>query len=301
MTSRAPRLVALWVGLAIAAPSATSRAAEPTKAECLDASEAWLAQRKAGKLREARGKLLVCAAESCPKDVREECAQHVAEISAAIPTVVFEVKDASGQDVSAVKVTIDGAPLVDRLDGTAIPLDPGDHRFTFVAEGLPPAEKTLAVHEGEKGRLERIDLTARAEALGHPAAPPAVPPATTADEPSGTPGGAQRAIGLVVGGAGVAGIAVGAIFGAVAQSKWSQAKTNCGTGCGPDAPAQQEKNEAQSAASTATVAFIAGGVAMGIGAVVWLTARRAAGPVTELTLVPAFGAGLEGLTLRGAF
>ena len=137
MTSRTPLLVALTVGLSIAIPC-IARAAEPTKTDCLDASEAWLAQRKAGKLRAARGELLVCAAASCPKDVREECAQHVPEIGAAIPTLVFEVKDASGEDVSAVRVTLDGAPLVDWLDGTAIPLDPGDHLFTFVAEGLPP-------------------------------------------------------------------------------------------------------------------------------------------------------------------
>jgi hypothetical protein len=299
MTSRAPLFFALTIGLSIAVPRA-SRAAGPTKADCLDASEAWLAQRKAGKLREARRELLVCAAASCPKDVREECAQHVPEIGAAIPTVVFEVKDASGEDVGAVRVTLDGAPLVDRLDGTAIPLDPGERLFTFAAAGLPPVEKRLVIREGEKGRLERIDLVAP---VARPAAAPDIPPAMAAvtDEPARPAGGAQRGIGLVLAGAGVAGIAVGAAFGLAAQSKWAQAKTDCGPGCGPDAPAQQEKSEAQKDAGASTIAFVAGGVAVAVGAVLWLTAPRSTSPVTGLQVVPAVGVGLQGLTLRGAF
>ena len=83
--------------------------------------------------------------------------------------------------------------------------------------------------------------------------------------------------------------------------KWSQAKTDCGAGCAPDAPAQQEKSDALSDAGASTLAFVAGGVAVAVGAVLWLTAPRTAGPVTGLQVAPAVGVGLQGLALRGGF
>ena len=43
-----------------------------------------------------------------PADVRDECAEHVPQLNAAIPSVVFVAQDAAGNDISAVKVTMDG-------------------------------------------------------------------------------------------------------------------------------------------------------------------------------------------------
>jgi hypothetical protein len=77
-----------------------------------------------------------------------------------MPTIVFEVKDASGNELTAVRVTIDGELLASHLEGTAISLDPGEHTFAFAAEGQPKVEKKLVVHEGEKERHEVISLDA---------------------------------------------------------------------------------------------------------------------------------------------
>src|SRR5258708_26813421 len=106
----------LAAGILTTLASTLSHASEPTKVECLKASDAWLDNRKVGKLREAHAQVLMCAASSCPRDIREECGRHVGEVEAAIPTVVFIVKDAGGNDFSAVKVSVDGTPLVDRVD-----------------------------------------------------------------------------------------------------------------------------------------------------------------------------------------
>ena len=63
--------------------------------------------------------------------MRDDCAQRLDEIDRVQPTIVFEVHDGSGKDLSAVRVLLDGRPWLDRVDGAAVPLDPGAHTFTF--------------------------------------------------------------------------------------------------------------------------------------------------------------------------
>jgi hypothetical protein len=130
---------AAWIAGTL--PARPARAADPTTADCLSASETSLALRNQHQLRAARAQLLVCAHASCPADVRKECTRRVSDINAAMPTVVFEAKDTSGNDISAVKVSIDGQPLVERLEGTALSIDPGEHSFTFEAPGQPTVHK----------------------------------------------------------------------------------------------------------------------------------------------------------------
>ena len=131
-----------------------ARAAEPNKLECIAANGSAQDLRRAGKLREAREKLAVCVSESCPGPVREDCAQRLAEVDQAMPSIVFEAKDGAGNDVASVTVTMDGQ----RVDKPGMPVqaDPGEHRFVFEAEGMPRTEKTIVVREGERERHERV-------------------------------------------------------------------------------------------------------------------------------------------------
>jgi hypothetical protein len=77
-------------------------------------------------------------------------------VNAAIPTVVFEAKDASGNDLVPVDVKMDGKLIAERLDGTALSIDPGEHAFTFASAGKTSVQKHFVIHEGEKNRRERI-------------------------------------------------------------------------------------------------------------------------------------------------
>jgi hypothetical protein len=205
------RTRALLAGLAVAAMSATA-SASPTKQECLAANDKAQDLRNAGKLKDAREQLAVCISQSCPGPVRDDCTQRLTEIATAQPSVVFAVKDGGGNDLSAVSVTVDGQPLVGRLDGSAIDVDPGDHVFRFESGGAV-ANKHFVVREGEKGRREAIVVRAT--------------PAPAGPVPSEQSGSTQRTAGLVVGGVGVAGVVIGSIFGALALS----AKP---TGCPPN-------------------------------------------------------------------
>src|ERR1700690_180086 len=108
-----------------------SRADVPTD-QCIgaNAKAQWL--RQAGKFGEAREQLKSCAEASCPGMVRDDCMQRLDELERAQPTIVFDVKDSAGKDISAVAVTVDGRRLADRLDGRAIAVDSGEHTFSFL-------------------------------------------------------------------------------------------------------------------------------------------------------------------------
>ena len=151
--------------------------AEPTTLECITAYEDSVPLRKNHQLKAARAKLLTCSSESCPADVRAECIGRLPEIDASMPTVVFEAKDAAGTMVFAVKVKMDGELLAERLQGSALPIDPGEHTFTFEAAGRPSVEKHLMIFEGEKLRRERVEF--EAIAAPKPAPPPPVTLATS--------------------------------------------------------------------------------------------------------------------------
>jgi hypothetical protein len=241
--------------------------AAPNASECALAAEKSLALRKQHELRAARTELLVCAATSCPDVIREECARRMADVNAAIPTVVFEARDEAGRDMSAVTVTMDGAKLADKLDGTAIPIEPGEHAFTFEAPPLPSVQRSFVVREGEKDRREQIVLAA--------------PATTTVTTPSvfvnvePKPPKTQRTIALGVGAAGLASLIAGFAFGAVAAVDWSHAQTDCGSGCGPSSPAQGERSDALGAATVSNVTLIVGAVFLATSVVLWLTAPRA--------------------------
>jgi hypothetical protein len=142
----------------LAALGATRTAAADDKATCLEAASEGQTLRDAHKLFEARAKFRVCAAAGCPAVVQSDCAHWLDEADKAQPTVVFIAKDASGKDVSAVRVTVDGKPLTETLDGTGLAVDPGRHVFTFTVAGQAPVATTLVLASGEKDRREHISL-----------------------------------------------------------------------------------------------------------------------------------------------
>jgi hypothetical protein len=131
---------------------------DPTREQCFAANESAQSLRQSGKFQPARAQLLTCIAPSCPSAVRTDCEERLNELEKAMPTIVFAAKGPDGSDVSAVKVTMDGAPLVERLDGVAVAVEPGEHSFEFTAEGYPTVSKKLVVREGVKGRAEAIRL-----------------------------------------------------------------------------------------------------------------------------------------------
>jgi len=123
------------------------------KARCISASEQGQQLRDSGKYKAARDAFAQCARDACPALVRRDCTRWLADVTQLWPSVVFGAKDPSGNDLTAVTVTADGAQMTATLDGKPVQVDPGDHVFRFEAKGFRAVERDVLVRAGEKSRL----------------------------------------------------------------------------------------------------------------------------------------------------
>jgi hypothetical protein len=159
------------VAFAILAFPAMAQAADAVDT-CVDAADRAQSLRDDGKLIEAREKILLCAASSCPTVVAKQCVKWLHEVDGELPSVLLRVRDAEGKDVSDAEVRIDGEAVAGALAGRAIPVNPGPHKLTFHREGSADAEESLVIRAGDKNRAVDVQL----KALTATAAPPPVTP-----------------------------------------------------------------------------------------------------------------------------
>jgi hypothetical protein len=298
MTARALAVAAL--ALTPLLFSATALAV--TKDQCVDADTEGQSLRRHGKLSAARERLRVCADATCPGLVRDDCTQRIDEIERAQPTIVFAAHDEAGRDLAAVAVTMDGQPFADRLDGAALPADPGQHDFVFSSEGQPPVTRTIVLREGEKGRREVVVIARPASVAASTSSSAAPPP------PPAPSSGAQTTIGLVAGAAGIVAIGVGAVFGVMASSSWSSSQSECASpsDCSNHAQAVSDHDAASTEATVSTVGFALGGALLAGGLVLWLTAPKDTSPeasseARSIRVAPTVGRRGAGVALGGSF
>lgn len=157
------------------------------------------------------------------------------------------------------EVIVDRAPLAPAAFGAPLPVDPGRHVAVVRAPGHAETRQEIDVGEGEKRDLT-LDVG------------PALPTkdVTVTTEPPRT----QKVAGLVVGGVGVVGLAVGTFFGIASKTTYDDALSHCPTGpC--DAEGARGGRTAHQQATASTVSFIAGGALLAVGATLYLTAPKA--------------------------
>jgi hypothetical protein len=114
--------------------------------------------RAEGHYRDARARLLECVNAQCGGDVRRRCAATLQKLDAVTPSIVVRAEDANGNDVTDVSVKLGDELLVKSLDGMAIPVDPGEHRFAFQRVGEEPVVQTLTIQRGEKFRSIDVQI-----------------------------------------------------------------------------------------------------------------------------------------------
>src|ERR1700722_231833 len=175
----------LWptisVAMVMSFRAASTPASDGNKLQCIEAHEQAQVLRQAGHLRAARQKLLVCTRSVCPTVVQQECGGWLQQVDVALPTVVLSVHDQRGSDVTAVRISVDGELLVERLDGRPVAIDPGPHTLRFEVAGEPPLERPWGLREGEKDRAIVVGLPSPSPpAIAVPSAPP--PPAPAEQE-----------------------------------------------------------------------------------------------------------------------
>ncbi len=165
------------------------------------------------------------------------------------------------------------------------PLMPGTNEIVVETPGKEPVKKTVTVAAGEK-------TTATIDA-GGPASPVVTPP-PGGDKPTPSEPGDYRTYAYIAGGVGVAGLATFGIFGALAASRWSTIKDECGNS--PCPPAKREYVEGgQTQQRIANVGLVIGiiGVATGVTLFVLSKPKKPSEPTTSAVVGPSF-IGLSG-------
>jgi hypothetical protein len=230
----------------VSALLATTSARAADKTACLDAASTAQRLRAEHMLVEARDQLRVCAAAACPAVVQSDCAEWLEEVEKALPSVVVTATTRRGADRVDVKVTVDGKPFLDRLDGRAIAMNAGPHVFHFEAADGARADLQVVIREGQQSQSVATVLD---EPSGRPATEPFPRPRV---ESGSTP---WRMLAWAFGGAGVLGLGVGAAAGLVAIADKGSAQCNASHQCQPG-----PLSRARSAALASDIGFIAGGV-----------------------------------------
>lgn len=211
MIRRAPLFaLGLALGLALAPRAAPAAGKDPSSSKrCIDSAEEGQRLRANGRLVDAKWELRRCTAAECPAVVRRDCAKWVDELDEAIPTVIVRVVDGRGRDVVEGRLLLDGEPLADRIDGRAMPIDPGKHRFAWT-DGKERIEEEAVIRESERGRTLVLRGASAPAARPPPAEPPSAP-----------------ILALGLGGAGLVFATAGAIFWGVGASARADMESTC--------------------------------------------------------------------------
>jgi serine/threonine-protein kinase len=229
---------------------------------------------------------------------------RAASLEAKLPTLTIVV--APGADRPDLTVTRDGEPVGRPAWGTPIPVDPGAHAVQASAPGRKTWQGQARVDgPGAKASIDvpALDPDASAPAPGATTSAPASGSTTAPAQPAApetpstsSPGSTQRTIGLILGGVGIVGVGIGAVFGFVAKSDNDGVGGNCNQGvCNQQGLSSLDS--AHSAATVSTIAFAAGGAALAGGALLYFLAPRAPSG-TGLFVTPSAGPHTASLELR---
>jgi hypothetical protein len=226
-------------------------------ADCYDrtgrTASAWTTYSRAHRLAEEKN-----------DDRAELAAQRATALEPRLVKLTIVVPNES--TVPGLEVLRDGVPIEEPFWGTDIPVDPG----AYVVEARAP---------GRLAWSRRVSVTAESASITVPPLevdPSAVPveekrPDAPRDEGLGT----QRVLALVAGGAGIVGVGVGAVFGIVSMSKHNEAEESCVSQGGQyvcNEAGFDAADAAIGAGNVSTIGFIAGGVLLAAGVVLWITA-----------------------------
>jgi hypothetical protein len=200
------------------------------------------------------------------------------------------------------RLTRNRAQLSPEEWSTPIFVDAGKHTFEATAPEFRPwrAEVTVAT----PGETKEVIVPALGP-LVLPAEPAAREPALRF-EPEATRPSGMRIAGVVLLGAGAAGLAAGTVFGLLAGSTYRSARdtANCTTPV-PEgglqcaiAPDLAKRERAVTDAAISTIGFIGGGALIGAGLLLFFAAPKHA---PKVSLAPQLAPRAGGLVLRGQF
>ncbi len=207
-----------------------------------------------------------------------------------------------GTDLGGLAVRIDGVPEPLLARRASIPMKPGAHDV----EVSLPHKKTWRgrIVAGSAGTAVEVDVPVEddvATSVPRADATALLRSAPKAPDEESTHGRAQRIAALGVGGAGLAGIGIGAVFGILALSDNAKLRHACGGDihhCLPGAPnVTSLQSGARTAATVSTVGFVVGGAAFVAGIILYTSAP----PSRRIEIRAAAADGAAGILVGGPF
>jgi hypothetical protein len=213
------------------------------------------------------------------KTAREDAVRLLADLEKRIPSLVVKLEGLQpGQPPPTVR--LDGDPFPSEKLGQPQKLNPGEHRVFVVVGKRWEQTKTVAVPEG---RTQEVVFDVDPKSVH-------------------APWSGQRTLAVAAVAIGGAVLVASAVVGLSASSKFGDAKKlHCGPAVGAsnedqcDAQGLSDRKDAGTSADIATILLAVGGVGIGAGAVLWLTA-----PGYDARSGGATG-NVRGLLVRGAF
>lgn len=211
-------------------------------------------------------------------DLAKAAEKRAAAMEPTLSKLLVRLPEAS----SDYEIRLDGRAVAREALAAPIALDPGEHQAEVSAAGKSPRSYVARLRgagtvEIVVDKLDDAEKPAPAaapapEKAGEKPAAALAPMAKVDVEPppasggsGGSRGGVQRAIGLTLGGLGIAGLAVGGYFGGRAVSEHNDAGR-------PGADAQSANDRSKDSVRVAVISATAGFAAIGVGTIVYFTA-----------------------------
>lgn len=234
-------------------------------ADCLEkngqTASAWAAFRDAAEIAEQRG------------DARKKFAdKRIKALAPRLSRLQINVPQGAELHVERDAVVVGNALL-----NSPVPTDPGSHTITASAPGRQTWTGTVVVKKDGSTAVitipeleKEIAPAAPASAAVETTAKPAdtEQPTKPADTEQGSSMG-KRWPALAAGVVGVAGIAVGSVFGLKSMAKKDEASKHCDGAKCSDQTGVTLKDEAIKAGNISTIGFVVGGVGLATGVVLW--------------------------------
>lgn len=226
---------------------------------------------KLGRRASARAMFLDAAdAAALAKD--QEGAQKARQRADALLPVA-KLRMTIKQPIDGLEIAMDGKSLGRSSWETELPVDAGKHTLRATAPGRVPWEKVIVVDDDNA----HVEIEIGTLALEKP----------VVQKNAGL--GVQRIAALAVGGVGVVGVGIGAVFGIKAITCKSN-KLEC------------SRNDFDTLTTGANAGFLLGGVGIAGAAVLWFTASaNKAIPATGFQFIPVLAAGSAGGFVVGSF
>jgi hypothetical protein len=231
--------------------------------------QGWaMAEERLGRLLDAqlRFQRLLELAEAAGDTRRGEFARERLEaLKARVPTLTIEL----GGDVPrGTRVTLDDGPLPTGAAGSALPVNPGDHRVVAVTPEGKRFARMISVSEGARASI-RVTWVSAVEPAPEPRrAARAVPPSPPPPSPAPT-----STIGLAVGAVGLAAAGVGAYLWFDAGKDFDAVADQCPDDRCPSS-VQQRIDRGQRKEVWSQALLIGGGLAVAGGVTLFVIGSR---------------------------